>query len=97
MFPIEIASATSAEAPLVTLLTNAPSVIAGQYLGPNSSSAASAMPVGGQTGVITPCATDSARPSFAPPMYAAAMPTKMSTCRRPMPTARLLERLLSLW
>ena len=36
MLPIEIASATSAETPLVTLLTNAPSVIAGQYLGPSS-------------------------------------------------------------
>ena len=43
--------------------TKAPSATAGQKRRPRRKSAAMAIPVGAQTGVITPCATDSSMPS----------------------------------
>ena len=45
-----------------------PIATAGQRLGPKSTSAARAMPVGAQTGVTMPCATGSWIPSLAVPM-----------------------------
>jgi hypothetical protein len=59
--------ATQNETPLVALPRRAPIATAGQTLGPSRSSAAIAIPVGGQTGVMTPWPTARLRPSFAPP------------------------------
>ena len=39
------------------------------------------MPVGGQTGEITPCATESSSPSLAAPTYAPATPANVSSAR----------------
>src|SRR5262249_16947298 len=72
VFPTAIAAATGIEAsPLVAFAMKAPSAIAGQKRGPRRSSAASAIPVGGQTGVMTPWATESSSPTRAAPTYAA--------------------------
>jgi hypothetical protein len=60
-------AATQKETPLVALPRRAPMATAGHILGPRRSSAAMAIPVGGHTGVMTPCPTARFRPSFAPP------------------------------
>jgi hypothetical protein len=68
VFPAEIAVATPIETPLVALLTSAPTAIAGHRRGPRRTSALMAIPAGGQTGVITPLATERCRPNLAAPM-----------------------------
>ena len=65
MLPVAIAAATGIDAPLVAFARNAPSAIAGHVRGPNRTTAASAMPAGAHTGVITPSATESSIPNFA--------------------------------
>jgi hypothetical protein len=65
VLPIAIAADAPIEASLVALATNAPTATAGQKRVPNRKSAAIAMPVGAQTGVMTPCATESSIPSLA--------------------------------
>jgi hypothetical protein len=67
VFPTAIAVATPTETPLVAFEMIAPAATAGQSCGPRRRSAATAMPAGGQTGVITPCATESSSPNFAAP------------------------------
>jgi hypothetical protein len=67
VLPTEIASATGTDAPLVAFAMNAATRIAGHSRRPKRISDASAIPVGAHTGVITPCATESASPSFAAP------------------------------
>src|SRR4051812_10451253 len=83
VFPVAIAAATGIDAPLVAFASRAPTAIAGQVRGPNSTTAASAMPAGAQTGVITPCATDSSSPSLAATKYSAAMPVRSRRRRSP--------------
>jgi len=65
VFPTEIPAASPNEAPLIAFATKAQTVTAGQNWRPSSSSPANAIPVGAQTGVITPRATESSIPSFA--------------------------------
>jgi hypothetical protein len=60
-----MAAATGIDAPLVAFASSAPSAIAGQVRGPKSTTAASAIPAGAQTGVMTPWATESSSPNFA--------------------------------
>jgi len=67
VFPTEMKMETGIDAPLVALARSAPTAIAGHILRPKRTSEASAIPVGGQTGVMTPCATERLSPSFAPP------------------------------
>src|SRR5439155_18063706 len=69
VLPAAIAQATPTETPLVAFEMSAPTAMAGQSCGPRRSSAAIAIPAGGQTGVITPWATDSLRPNLAAPTY----------------------------
>ena len=68
VLPTEIAAATGSEAPLVAFATSAPSATAGHSRGPKRTSAASEMPVGAHTGVMTPWATERSIPSLAAPM-----------------------------
>ena len=65
VFPMPMAIATQKEAPLHALATTAPSITAGQTRTPPTSSAASAIPVGGQTSVANPLTGASVRPSRA--------------------------------
>jgi hypothetical protein len=58
--PIEVAT----DPAVVTLTRKAPTRIAGQTRKPNSSAAASAIPVGGQTALALAWIDASARPSF---------------------------------
>ena len=67
VFPTEMKMATGIDAPLVAFARNAPTATAIHSRRPNRTSEASAMPVGGHTGVMTPCATERLSPSFAPP------------------------------
>ena len=60
-----LAAATGNPAPLTRFAANAPTATAGQNRPPRSSSATSAMPLGAQTGVITPCAIDRLIPNRA--------------------------------
>jgi hypothetical protein len=68
VFPTVIPAATPRDASLVALATNAPSATAGQNRTPRINSAASAIPDGAHTGVITPWETSRLRPSLAAPM-----------------------------
>jgi hypothetical protein len=54
VLPQAIPPAAMSETPVVALAANAPQKMAGQYCGPRRRSAASATPVGGQTGEIDP-------------------------------------------
>ncbi len=67
VFPTAIPAATASDASLVAFATKAPTAIAGQYRTPRMSSAASAIPDGAHTGVMTPRATGSSMPSLAAP------------------------------
>ena len=65
-----IPAAVSAGTGVVKLARNAPSATAGHIRYPQSRTAASARPVGGQIAVTLEFAPASVRPSFADPKYA---------------------------
>jgi hypothetical protein len=65
VFPTAIATAAPAGIDVVRFAISAPANTATHISGPNSRSAASAIPVGGHTGVALPCATDSESPTLA--------------------------------
>jgi hypothetical protein len=67
VLPTEMPSATAIDAPLVAFAMNAATRTAGQTRRPKRIIDASAIPVGAHTGVMRPCATDSASPTFAAP------------------------------
>jgi hypothetical protein len=67
VFPTVMPAATASVASLVALAVKAPTATAGQKRTPRRSKAASAIPDGGHTGVITPWDTERLMPSFAAP------------------------------
>jgi hypothetical protein len=71
-------AATAAPTPLVELAMSAPSATAGQRRGPSNRSAASEIPLGAHTGVITPCATERLIPNLALATYALVTPASPS-------------------
>src|ERR1700729_382403 len=72
VLPVAIAAAVQIGSELRALLTNAPIQMPGHTRYPQSKSAASAMPVGGQTAVTCFVANASVNPSFAATTYASA-------------------------
>src|SRR5439155_4434376 len=75
VLPAAIPSDDRTEPAVVTLTRKAPAKITGQMPRPSSSRAASAMPVGGQTGVALACTMAKARPSLAATTYTTPTPS----------------------
>src|SRR5207245_1974362 len=75
VLPAAIPSDDRTEPAVVTLTRKAPTKITGQMPRPSSSMAASAMPVGGQTGVALACTMAKARPSLPATTYTTPTPS----------------------